>query len=147
VYSQAINKLVTGAYLKPSTVLSHISKTDRLLRLEANLRKSHKGIPTAKDIVQWKIQADAQVKRENDEAEKVGMVRGLAERRSTPSGLTTFLEDRNEKRKNRRIIDRIKCVSPRYMMYVANSLHSKRKIVEEEVVDVNHHALSATSSS
>lgn len=75
VYLQAIHTLVTGAYLKPSTVLSHISKTDRLLRLEANLRKNHKGIPTAKDIVGWKVEADAQVKRENEEAEKVGMVR------------------------------------------------------------------------
>jgi hypothetical protein len=74
-YSQAVNSLVTGAYLKPSSVLSHISRTDRLLRLEAELRRSHRGIPTAKDIVGWKLEAEAQVKRENDEAENVGMVR------------------------------------------------------------------------
>lgn len=75
MYLQAIHALVIGAYLKPSTVLSHISKTDRLLRLEADLRKKHKGIPTAKNIVEWKIEADAKVKRENEEAEKIGMVR------------------------------------------------------------------------
>ncbi|KAF8522102.1 hypothetical protein BU17DRAFT_45192 [Hysterangium stoloniferum] len=74
-YLQAINTLVTGAYLKPSTKLSHISKTDRLLRLEANLRKDHKGIPTAKDIVQWKIEAEAKVKREDEDAERIGMKR------------------------------------------------------------------------
>jgi len=66
--------LVTGSYLKPSTRLSHISKTDRLLRFEAGLRKEHKGIPTAKDIVHWKIEAEAKVKREDEEAEKIGMV-------------------------------------------------------------------------
>lgn len=75
VYTQAIHALVSGAYLKPSTVLSHISKTDRLLRLEGNLRKNHKGIPTAKSIVEWKIEAEARVKRENEEAETIGMVR------------------------------------------------------------------------
>jgi DNA-directed RNA polymerase III subunit RPC3 len=75
MYFQAVHALVSGAYLKPSTVLSHISKTDRLLRLEANLRRNHKGIPTAKNIVDWKVEADVKVKRENEEAEKVGMVR------------------------------------------------------------------------
>ena len=102
-----MNKLVVGAYLKPSTVLSHISKTDRLLRLEADLRKRHKGIPTAKDIVGWKIQADAQVKRENEEAEKVGMVRGHVK---IWHDIWTEepLEDRNGKRRSQQTIDRIR---------------------------------------
>lgn len=74
VYLQALNRLVTGVYLKPSTRLSHISRTDRLLRLEAKLRKEHKGIPTAKDVMNWKIEAEARIQREEEEAEKVGMV-------------------------------------------------------------------------
>lgn len=69
-----MNRLVTGVYLKPATVLSHISRTDRLLRLEARLRREHKGIPTAKDVIGWKVEAEARVKREDEEAEKVGMV-------------------------------------------------------------------------
>jgi hypothetical protein len=77
VYLQVINTLVTGSYLKPSTKLAHISKTDRLLRFEASFRKEHKGIPTAKDIVKWKIDAEAKVKREDEEAEKIGMVHFL----------------------------------------------------------------------
>ena len=108
VYSQAIHALVTGAYLKPSTVLSHISKTDRLLRIEANLRKNHKGIPTTKNIVEWKIEADAKVKRENEEAEKVGMVRCQLKPRHLLYSLTNVLEDRKEKLKGYRIIDRTK---------------------------------------
>jgi DNA-directed RNA polymerase III subunit RPC3 len=68
---------VTGSYLKPSTKLSHISKTDRILRVEASYRKEHKGIPTTKDIVKWKIDAEAKVKREDEEAEKIGTVRLL----------------------------------------------------------------------
>ncbi|KAF8580680.1 hypothetical protein K439DRAFT_1636837 [Ramaria rubella] len=93
VYLQAVNALVAGAYLKPSTVLSHISRTDRLLRLEAKLRRSFKGIPTAKDIVQWKIEADAQVKRENEEAEKIGMKRKARESTNHRSNKRKVMEE------------------------------------------------------
>ncbi|GJJ11988.1 hypothetical protein Clacol_006226 [Clathrus columnatus] len=76
VYLQVINRLVIGVYLKPSTKLSHISRTDRQLRLEAKFRKEHKGIPTPKDVIGWKIEARARVKREEgEEAESIGMKR------------------------------------------------------------------------
>ena len=110
VYLQAIHALVSGAYLKPSTVLSHISKTDRLLRLEANLRKNHKGIPTTKNIVEWKVEADAKVKRENEEAEKIGMVGYWLKPCRLRYRLTDVLEDRKEKPKDRRTIDRTRFV-------------------------------------
>lgn len=74
VYQQALHKLVAGAYLKPSTVLSHISPRDKQIKYEAEERSKISGIPTAKELREAKELAGARLKRE-EEAETVGMVR------------------------------------------------------------------------
>ena len=75
VYQQALHKLVTGAYLKPSTVLSHISPQDKSIKYEAEERFKISGIPTAKELREAKELVGARLKREEEEAEKVGLVR------------------------------------------------------------------------
>ena len=74
VYTQALHKLVTSCYLKPSTVLSHISPRDKRISYEAEEKAKIYGFPTAKELRQAREVAEGRLKREEDEAEKVGMV-------------------------------------------------------------------------
>ncbi len=74
VYTQALHKLVTSCYLKPSTVLSHISPRDKRISYEAEEKAKISGFPTAKELRQAREAASGRLKREEDEAEKIGMV-------------------------------------------------------------------------
>ena len=76
VYSQAFHKLVMSAYLKPSTVLSHVSPRDKRIKYEAEEKAKITGFPTAKELRQAKEAADVRLKHEEAEAEKVGLVGG-----------------------------------------------------------------------
>ena len=73
-YSQALHKLVDGHYLRPSTVLSHLSPRDKRIRYEAEEKAKISGFPTAKELKQAKETAEARIKREEEEAEQIGMV-------------------------------------------------------------------------
>jgi len=74
VYTQALHKLVSASYLKPSTILSHVSPRDKRIQYEAEEKAKLAGFPTAKEIRQAKETATARLKREEEEAEKVGLV-------------------------------------------------------------------------
>jgi len=74
VYSQALHALVTAGYLKPSTILSHISPRDKRIRYEAEEKAKIAGFPTAKELREAKETAEARLKREEEEAEKVGLL-------------------------------------------------------------------------
>ncbi|KAF7322685.1 RNA polymerase III subunit C3 [Mycena chlorophos] len=74
VYTQAMHSLVTAAYLKPSTILSHVSPRDKRIRYEAEEKAKISGFPTAKELREAKETAEARLKREEAEAEKVGLV-------------------------------------------------------------------------
>lgn len=74
MYQQALYKLVANAYLKPSTVLSHISPRDKQIKYEAEERCKIPGIPTTKELRQAKELANVRLKREED-GEKAGLVR------------------------------------------------------------------------
>lgn len=74
IYSQALHALVTAAYLKPSTILSHVSPRDKRIRYEAEEKSKIAGFPTAKELREARESADARLKREEEEAEKVGLV-------------------------------------------------------------------------
>jgi DNA-directed RNA polymerase III subunit RPC3 len=67
--------LVSGSYLRASTPLSHVSPKDRLIQYEIEEKKKIVGFPTAKQLREAKEVAEARLKREDDEAEKVGLVR------------------------------------------------------------------------
>jgi DNA-directed RNA polymerase III subunit RPC3 len=69
-----MHKLVTGAYLKPSTVLSHVSPKDKRIKYEANVKAKISGFPTAKELKEAKQVAEARLRREEEEAEKAGLV-------------------------------------------------------------------------
>ncbi|KAK7693283.1 hypothetical protein QCA50_002850 [Cerrena zonata] len=75
IYSQALHKLVEGSYLKPSTVLSHISPRDKRIKYEAEEKLKIPGFPTAKQLREVKEIVDSRLKREEEEAEKIGMKR------------------------------------------------------------------------
>lgn len=74
VYQQALFKLVSSHYLKASTVLSHVSPRDKLIQYESEEKGKISGFPTAKQLREAKETAEARIKREEAEAEKVGMV-------------------------------------------------------------------------
>ncbi|KAH9946259.1 uncharacterized protein BXZ73DRAFT_86425 [Epithele typhae] len=75
--SQTFHKLLETGYLKPSTMLSHLSPRDKRIRYEAEEKRKISGFPTAKEIRQAKEVAQARLKREEEEAEQGGMVRSL----------------------------------------------------------------------
>lgn len=75
LYSQALHKLVETSYLKPSTVLSHVSPRDKRIRYETEEKAKITGFPTAKELRQAKEMADVRMRQEEEEAEKIGMVR------------------------------------------------------------------------
>lgn len=74
-YHQTFYKLVSGSYLKPSTVLSHWSPRDRIMQYEAEEKRKITGFPTAKELRQAKEVAEARLKREEEEEEQIGLVR------------------------------------------------------------------------
>ena len=79
MYTQALYKLVEAKYVKPSTLLAHTSPRDKRIRYEAEEKAKITGFPTAKELRQAKEMAEARLKREEEEAEQVGMVRADSE--------------------------------------------------------------------
>ncbi|KAH7910164.1 hypothetical protein BJ138DRAFT_1009376 [Hygrophoropsis aurantiaca] len=73
IYAQTLHKLVTAAYLKPSTILSHNSPRDKRIKYEAEEKAKISGFPTAKELREAKETAEARLKREEEEAEKAGL--------------------------------------------------------------------------
>lgn len=55
-------------------MLSHISPRDKRIKYEAEEKAKIYGFPTAKELRQAREAAEAHLKREEDEAEKVGTV-------------------------------------------------------------------------
>ncbi|KAG1883007.1 RNA polymerase III subunit RPC82-domain-containing protein [Suillus subluteus] len=75
LYSQTLYKLISGAYLKPSTLLSHHSPRDKRIKYEAEEKAKITGFPTAKELREAQETAEARLKREEEEAESVGLKR------------------------------------------------------------------------
>lgn len=75
MYKQALLKLVTNSYLIASTILSHISPQDKFLQYEAEEEKKLKNFPTARELREARERAAARLKREQDEAAKVGLTK------------------------------------------------------------------------
>lgn len=69
-----LTKLVSASYLKPSTVLSHISPRDKSIQYETEEKRKIVGFPTAKELREAKDVAQARLKREEEAAEEVGLV-------------------------------------------------------------------------
>ena len=72
--AQTLYKLVDAGYLKPSTVMSHVSPREKRIRYEAEEKKKISGFPTAKELRETKEVAEARLRREEEEAEQIGMV-------------------------------------------------------------------------
>ncbi|KAI6036870.1 hypothetical protein BKA83DRAFT_4168435 [Pisolithus microcarpus] len=83
VYSQALYKLVSESYLKPSTLLSHQSPRDKRIKYEAEEKAKLIGFPTARQLREAKAVAEARLKREEEEAERVGLSRDQLNHRSS----------------------------------------------------------------
>lgn len=73
-YAQAIHKLVSAFYLKPSTILSHVSPRDKRIKYETEEKAKISGFPTAKELREAKEVAEARLRREEEQAERVGLV-------------------------------------------------------------------------
>jgi hypothetical protein len=78
LYAQTLYKLVSASYLKPSTILSHLSPRDKAIQYETEEKRKITGFPTAKELRQAQEVAQARLKREEEEAEKVGLVSTVA---------------------------------------------------------------------
>jgi DNA-directed RNA polymerase III subunit RPC3 len=72
--AQAIHKLVSASYLKPSTILSHVSPRDKRIKYEAEEKAKITGFPTAKELREAKEVAEARLRREEEQTENVGLV-------------------------------------------------------------------------
>ncbi|KAH8107162.1 hypothetical protein BXZ70DRAFT_916661 [Cristinia sonorae] len=93
VFAQAMHKLVECSYLKPSTVLSHVSPLDKRIKYEAEEKAKISGFPTAKQLREAKEIAEGRLKREEEEAEKVGMKRKAKDLGKKPSKRKAVEED------------------------------------------------------
>ena len=60
--------------MKPSTILSHQSPRDKRIKYETEEKAKISGFPTAKELRQAKEVADVRLRREEEEAERIGMV-------------------------------------------------------------------------
>lgn len=74
VHRGVMHKLVSENYLKPSTVLSHVSPADKQIKYEGEEKAKISGFPTAKELKQAKQVAEARMRREEEEAGKAGLV-------------------------------------------------------------------------
>ncbi|KAG5645878.1 hypothetical protein DXG03_005025 [Asterophora parasitica] len=94
LYTHAIRKLVSTSYLKPSTILSHVSPRDKRIQYEAEEKAKIAGFPTAREVREAKEVAEARLKREEEEAEQVGLKRkGKETTGHRPSKRKTVEED------------------------------------------------------
>ncbi|EKM82848.1 hypothetical protein AGABI1DRAFT_68847 [Agaricus bisporus var. burnettii JB137-S8] len=73
VHRGVMHKLVSENYLKPSTVLSHVSPADKQIKYEGEEKAKISGFPTAKELKQAKQVAEARMRREEEEAGKAGL--------------------------------------------------------------------------
>ncbi|CAA7267952.1 unnamed protein product [Cyclocybe aegerita] len=72
---QVLHKLVSESYLKPSTILSHLSPRDKCIQYEQEEKRKITGFPTAKELREAKETAQARLKCEEEEAEQIGLKR------------------------------------------------------------------------
>ncbi|KAJ4488399.1 RNA polymerase III subunit RPC82 helix-turn-helix domain-containing protein [Lentinula aciculospora] len=75
VYSQALQKLVSLRYLKPSTISSHVSPRDKRIQYEAEEKAKISGFPTSKQLREAKETVNVRLKTEEEETEKIGLKR------------------------------------------------------------------------
>ncbi|KAJ3478699.1 hypothetical protein NLI96_g9580 [Meripilus lineatus] len=93
VYSQVLHKLVESSYLKPATILSHQSPQDKRIKYETEEKAKISGFPTAKQIREAKEVAEARLRREEEEAEKIGMKRKAKDHTSHRSSKRKAVEE------------------------------------------------------
>ncbi len=74
VYRGVIHKWVTGGYLRPSTIFSHVSPKDKQIKYEIEEKSKLSGFPTARELREAKQTADARLRREEEDSEKTGLV-------------------------------------------------------------------------
>ncbi|TRM59382.1 RNA polymerase III subunit RPC82 helix-turn-helix domain-containing protein [Schizophyllum amplum] len=79
VHRQVLHKLVTLAYLKPSTAKRHLSPRDKAIKYELEEKAKISGFPTAKEVREAKEAAETRLKREEDEDASCGMKRKAKE--------------------------------------------------------------------
>ncbi|KAK7440228.1 RNA polymerase III subunit C82 [Stygiomarasmius scandens] len=94
VYTQALHRLVSLRYLKPSTVLSHISPKDKLIQYESEEKAKISGFPTARQLREAKEMAHARLKKEEAEAEKIGLKK--KPQTTKPNKRKTMSDDSNQ---------------------------------------------------
>ncbi|GJE86976.1 RNA polymerase III subunit RPC82-domain-containing protein [Phanerochaete sordida] len=122
IYTQAFHKLVEASYLKPSTVLSHQSPRDKRIQYEAEEKGKISGFPTAKELRQAKEVAEARLRREEEEAEKIGMKRKAKDQ---PGHRSNKRKTADEDVVDEDVYFRINC--ERF------NIHIRNKIVEDAV--------------
>jgi hypothetical protein len=98
VYQQTLHKLVTGHYLKASVLLSHQSPRDKIIKYDEEERRKISGIPTGRQLMESKATADARLRREEREAEKIGIVSNFLDVGWNNNGTQGGLDPQNRRR-------------------------------------------------
>ncbi|KAI0295513.1 hypothetical protein BC826DRAFT_1008186 [Russula brevipes] len=118
VYAQALHKLVTSFYLKPSTALSHVSPRDKRITYEAEEKAKIPGFPTAKELRLAREVAAGRLKREEEEAEKVGL---------KPKGQVSSRPSKRIKVSDDNVVDNDVCFRVNYDKF---NIHIRNKLIE-----------------
>lgn len=123
MYSQALHRLVDGSYLRPSTILSHISPRDKRIRYEVEEKAKISGFPTAKELREARETAEARLKREEDEAEQTGMKRKARDQ----SGRSSKRKAMDEDVVNEEVYFRVNCEK--------FNIHIRNKLIVDAVIE------------
>ncbi|KAL6309048.1 RNA polymerase III subunit RPC82-domain-containing protein [Sparassis latifolia] len=116
LYSQTLHKLVDARYLRPSTILSHVSPRDKRMKYEAEEKAKISGFPTAKELREAKETAEARLRREEDEAEQTGMKRKAKDQ----SGRSLKRKANDEDTVNDAVFFRVNC--DKFNVHIRNKL-------------------------
>ncbi|KIY43706.1 hypothetical protein FISHEDRAFT_52951 [Fistulina hepatica ATCC 64428] len=73
LYKQTIFKLVSSSYLKASTVLAHTSPQDKRIQYEEEEKSKLSNLPSSRELREAKEVAAARLRREQEDAEKIGL--------------------------------------------------------------------------
>ncbi|KAL1685366.1 RNA polymerase III subunit RPC82-domain-containing protein [Schizophyllum commune] len=146
VHRQTLHKLVTLAYLKPSTPKRHLSPRDKAIKYELEEKAKIAGFPTAKELREAKEAAVARLRREEEEDAACGLKRKARDQPGYRPAKIRKREDEEEMEVNDEVYFRVNF--DKFNTHIRNQLIEKaaRERFNEGAAAVMRAVLKATES-
>ncbi|KAL1683541.1 RNA polymerase III subunit RPC82-domain-containing protein [Schizophyllum commune] len=146
LHRQTLHKLVTLAYLKPSTPKRHLSPRDKAIKYELEEKAKIAGFPTAKELREAKEAAVARLRREEEEDAACGLKRKARDQPGYRPAKIRKREDEEEMEVNDEVYFRVNF--DKFNTHIRNQLIEKaaRERFNEGAAAVMRAVLKATES-